>query len=326
MSRPPELSVVVPCFNEQEVILETHQRLSAVLGAAVGDYELVFVNDGSRDATLTLLHQLHFRDPRVRVVSLSRNFGHQLAVSAGLRHAQGQAVVIIDADLQDPPEVIPAMLDKWREGYDVVYGIRRSRAGESWFKLLTAKWFYRLLNGIADTRIPMDTGDFRLLSRRALDALLQMGETHRLLRGMSSWIGFTQYGLAYERAARFAGATKYPLSKMLKLALDGVLSFSTFPLRLASLLGVATAFAGGLGLMCALFLRVFAGVLPSGWILLLLAMLLLGGMQLTGLGILGEYVGRIYAEARRRPLYIVEQVLERRAQECEPSRTLGASA
>jgi glycosyltransferase involved in cell wall biosynthesis len=326
MSRPPELSVVVPCFNEQEVIIETHKRLSAVLCAAVRDYELVFVNDGSRDATLPLLHQLHLRDSRVRVVSLSRNFGHQLAVSAGLRHAHGQAVVIIDADLQDPPEVIPAMLDKWREGCDVVYGVRRSRAGESWFKLLTAKWFYRLLNGIADTRIPMDTGDFRLLSRRALDALLQMGETHRLLRGLSSWIGFRQYGLAYQRAARFAGATKYPLSKMLKLALDGVLSFSTAPLRLASFLGVATAFAGGLGLLCAFFLRAFAGVPLSGWTLLLLAMLLLGGMQLIGLGILGEYVGRIYSEARRRPLYIVEQVLERRAEECEPSRTLGASA
>lgn len=326
MSRPPELSVVIPCFNEQEVIVETHKRLSAVLCQAVREYELVFVNDGSRDATVPLLHQLHMRDPRVRVVSLSRNFGHQLAVSAGLRHAHGQAVVIIDADLQDPPEVIPAMLDKWRAGYDVVYGVRHSRAGESWFKLLTAKWFYRLLNGIADTRIPMDTGDFRLLSRRALDALLQMGETHRLLRGMSSWIGFTQYGLTYERAVRFAGATKYPLSKMLKLALDGALSFSTLPLRLASFLGVGTAFAGGLGLLGAFFMCAFAGVSPSGWILLLLAMLLLGGMQLIGLGILGEYVGRIYAEARRRPLYIVEQVLERRAQECEPSRTLGASA
>src|SRR5690348_11089210 len=188
MSRTPELSVVIPCFNEQEVIAETHKRLSAVLCAAARDYELVFVNDGSRDATLPLLRQLHLRDPRVRVVSLSRNFGHQLAVSAGLRHAQGQAVVIIDADLQDPPEVIPAMLGKWRDGCDVVYGVRRSRPGESWFKLLTAKWFYRVLNGIADTPIPMDTGDFRLLSRRALDALLEMGETHRLLRGMSSWI------------------------------------------------------------------------------------------------------------------------------------------
>ncbi|HEV2117762.1 MAG TPA: glycosyltransferase family 2 protein [Terriglobales bacterium] len=326
MSRPPELSAVVPCFNEQEVIVETHRRLTAVLREAARDYELVFVNDGSRDTTLPRLRQIHILDPHVRVVSLSRNFGHQLAVSAGLRHAEGEAVVVIDADLQDPPEVIPAMLEKWRAGCDVVYGVRRSRAGESWFKLLTAKWFYRLLNRIADTQIPADTGDFRLLSRRALDALLQMGETHRLLRGMSSWIGFSQYGLAYDRGPRFAGATKYPLSKMLKLALDGVLSFSTLPLRLASFLGVATAFAGGLGLMGAFFLHAFAAVSPSGWILLLLAMLLLGGMQLLGLGILGEYVGRIYTEARRRPLYVVEEVLERRVQECEPQRAGGASA
>ena len=326
MSKPPELSVVVPCFNEQEVIVEAHKRLTAALCEAVNEYELVFVNDGSRDATLPLLHQLHLRDPHVRVLSLSRNFGHQLAVSAGLQHADGQAVVIMDADLQDPPEVIPVMLGKWREGYDVVYGVRGSRPGESWFKLRTAKWFYRLLNGIADTRIPMDAGDFRLLSRRALDALLQMGETHRLLRGMSSWIGFSQYGLPYERAVRFAGTTKYPLRKMLKLALDGLLSFSTVPLRLVSFLGLSAALAAALGFIYVLLLRAFAGVWPSGWTLLLLPTLLLGGAQLLGLGILGEYVGRIYTEAKRRPLFIVEEVLERRAQECEPSRALGASA
>jgi polyisoprenyl-phosphate glycosyltransferase len=326
MSTPLQLSVVIPCFNEQEVIVETYKRLSAVLCGAVRDYELVFVNDGSRDATLAVLRQIHLQDPRVRVVSLSRNFGHQLAVSAGLRHAQGQAVAIIDADLQDPPEIIPAMLGKWQEGYDVVYGVRRSRAGEGWFKLLTARWFYRLLNAIADTPIPMDTGDFRLLSRRALNALLEMGETHRLLRGMSSWIGFNQYGLFYERAARFAGATKYPLSKMLKLALDGVLSFSITPLRLASFLGLFATLTAGFGLLYALLMGAFAGIWPPSWTLLLTAVLLLGGMQLIGLGILGEYVGRIYTESRRRPLYVVEEVLERRAQEYERRRATGSSA
>jgi dolichol-phosphate mannosyltransferase len=220
-------------------------------------------------------------------------------------------VIIIDADLQDPPEVIPAMLEKWHEGYDVVYGVRSSRAGESWFKLFTAGLFYRLINWVSDTSIPMDTGDFRLMSRRAVDALLAMGETHRLLRGMSSWIGFRQYGLEYERSARHAGTTKYPLRKMLNLALDGVLSFSAVPLRLVSLVGLLAALGAFAGITYAFILRVFTSIWVPGWTLMFIGMLLLGSFQLISLGVLGEYLGRVYTEAKHRPLFLVQEILER---------------
>ena len=305
----PKLSVVVPCYNEQEVLLACYEALMQALSGKVEDFEIVFVNDGSRDATLEILRGLHEVDRRVKVVDLSRNFGHQIAVSAGLAYADGEAVAIIDADLQDPPELILQMLEIRESGYDVVYGVRRARKGESRFKLLTAKWFYRILNRLSDTEIPLDCGDFRLLDRRAVDALLRMREQHRLLRGMWSWIGFRQYALEYDRAPRAAGQTKYPFRKMLKLAIDGILSFSIVPLRMVSFMGVATAVLSSIGILYALVLRLFTKVWVPGWTLLFIGMMFLGGMQMLGIGVAGEYIGRIYTEVKQRPLYLVREVL-----------------
>jgi polyisoprenyl-phosphate glycosyltransferase len=304
-----QLSVVVPCYNEEEVILACHEALIDALSDEVSAFEIVFVNDGSKDATLEILRGLHEVDKRVKVVDLSRNFGHQIAVSAGLAHADGAAVAIIDADLQDPPELLLKMLEIRDSGYDIVYGVRRAREGESWFKLLTAKWFYRILNRLSDTPIPLDSGDFRLLDRRAVDALLRMHEQHRLLRGMWSWIGFRQYALEYDRAPRAAGQTKYPLRKMLALALDGLLSFSVVPLRVVSALGVGTALLSSIGILYALVLRLFTRVWVPGWTLLFIGMMFLGGMQMLSIGIAGEYIGRIYTEVKQRPLYLVREVL-----------------
>ena len=307
-----EISVVVPCFNEEEGIAECHRRLSQVLRGFGLPYEIVYINDGSRDGTLPLLQGIYATDPNVTVVELSRNFGHQAAVSAGLEIAAGQAVVIIDADMQDPPEVIGKMIDIWRQGYEVVYGVRDSRAGESGFKLWTAKLFYRCINALSDVEIPLDSGDFRLLDRKAVDAMLRLPERHRLLRGMCSWIGFRQYGLRYSRAARFAGTTKYPLRKMLHLAMDGIASFSTVPLRVLAVIGFATAALAFLGIIYSLFVRIFTHNWVSGWATLFIAMLLMGGLQMISIGIVGEYVGRIYTEAKQRPLYLARSVLHRR--------------
>ncbi len=307
MPKLPELSVVVPCYNEQDVICECHRRLTEAIRPHVSSFEIVYVNDGSSDNTLSLLLGLYSSNPEVRIVNFSRNFGHQLAVSAGLEYAEGEAVVIIDADLQDPPEVLVQMLQKYREGYDVVYGVRRTRSGESLFKLQTAKFFYRFINLLSDTPIPLDTGDFRLMSRRAVAALTSMRESHRLLRGMASWIGFRQFGLEYERAPRFAGTTKYPFRKMLSLAIDGVLSFSTLPLRLFTFAGIAAAVFALLGIFYALALRLFTNIWVRGWTLLFIGMLFLGGLQLISLGIVGEYVGSIYTETKRRPLFLVQE-------------------
>ncbi len=306
------ISVVVPCFNEEEGINECHKRLTDVLESLDEPYEIVYVNDGSKDGTLQLLQALHEADSNVTVVELSRNFGHQTAVTAGLEVAQGRAVIIIDADLQDPPETIVAMLSKWREGFEVVYGVRRSREGESSFKLWTAKAFYRCINSLSDIEIPLDTGDFRLLDRKALDAMLRMPERHRLLRGMSSWVGFRQYGLEYDRAARFAGTTKYPLRKMLSLALDGIVSFSTIPLRILMLAGFGAAALAFLGIVYSLVVRLMTSSWVSGWTTLLVAVLMMGGLQIIGVGIAGEYIGRIYTEVKQRPLYLTRSVLNRR--------------
>ena len=308
------VSVVVPCFDEEEGIAECHKRLTQVLKGTREPYEIVYVNDGSRDATLKLLHGLHDADPNVTVVELSRNFGHQTAVTAGLEAAGGRAAVIIDADLQDPPEVILEMLAKWQEGYEVVYGVRGSREGESSFKLWTAKAFYRFINALSDIEIPLDTGDFRLLDRKALDAMLQMPERHRLLRGMSSWVGFRQYGLRYDRAARFAGTTKYPLRKMLSLALDGIVSFSTIPLRILLLAGFGAAALAFLGILYSLSVRLLTNNWVSGWTTLLVAVLMMGGLQMIGLGIAGEYIGRIYDEVKQRPLYLTRSIRSRRGE------------
>ncbi len=304
------LSIVIPCYNEEAVIAETHRRLTATMAAiAVEAWEVIYVDDGSRDATARLLRELHEQDERVRVLRFSRNFGHQVAVSAGIEHTAGDAVVLIDADLQDPPEVIGEMLARWREGYDVAYGQRTDRAGESAFKLATAKAFYRLLNRLSETEIPLDVGDFRLMDRTVVDALVAMPERARFVRGMVSWIGFRQIAVPYKRAERFAGETKYPLFKMLRLALDGVTSFSLVPLRMASWAGFLASAVAMLGIVFALGIRLFTRTWVPGWAALFVAVLFVGGIQLLALGIIGEYVGRIYAEAKRRPLYLLQERL-----------------
>lgn len=304
------ISVVVPCYNEEQVIVETHHQLVATLAALAGlDFEIVYVDDGSSDTTADLLRAIQNADKRARVVRLSRNFGHQLAVSAGLAHGRGNAVVIIDADLQDPPEVISEMVARWRDGYDVVYGMRTDRAGETAFKLWTAKLFYRFINRLSKVQLPLDVGDFRLLDRRVVDVLLAMPERDRFLRGMVSWVGFRQVAVMYKRAERRAGESKYPLFKMLQFAADGVISFSLTPLRLAlwvGFLSIGLAFAG---ILYALIIRLYTNDWVRGWTSIFTAVLFIGGAQLVTLGIIGEYIGRIYAEVKRRPLYVVEERL-----------------
>jgi dolichol-phosphate mannosyltransferase len=299
--------VVVPCFNEEEVIQETHQQLSATLRKICPSFEIIYVNDGSRDRTLELLRNIQAEDPHVRYVSLARNFGHQKAVSAGIDYARGQAVVLIDADLQDPPEVIEHMLIKWQEGFDVIYGVRAHRQGESWFKLVTARMFYRMLNQLSEVPIPLDTGDFRLMDRKVVDVLKAMPERDRFLRGMVAWIGFNQVALPYERAPRFAGESKYPLRKMLAFALDGILSFSSKPLRTATLLGFFTSGLAIMGILYSIFVRLFTSSWVSGWAMTFIANLFMGGVQLLCIGVIGEYIGRIYAESKHRPLYLVSE-------------------
>jgi dolichol-phosphate mannosyltransferase len=315
----PEVSIVVPCYNEQEVIRECYRRLTNILQTAGISYELVFINDGSGDDTLPILRELHNADVRVKVVNLSRNFGHQLAISAGIEYSRGHAVAIMDADLQDPPELLPAMLEQYRSGYDVVNCTRRSREGESWLKLWTARTFYRLINRLSDTPIPLDTGDFRLMSRRAVQALISLRETHRMVRGLTTWIGFRQTQIEYDRSARLAGVTKYPMGKMLNLALDGIVSFSTVPLRVVSLVGALAASLAVFGILYALILRLFTRVWVPGWTLLFTGILFLGGLQLLSLGIVGEYIGRIYTECKRRPLFLVQEFLTEEDEEVSAS-------
>ena len=303
----PLLSVVVPCYNEEEVIGETIRRLQAFCAdLADMQVELVFVDDGSRDRTRELLRAFAATDARVRVIGFARNFGHQIAVTAGIDAACGDAVVLIDADLQDPPEVVHEMVAKWREGYDVVYGTRTERPGESAFKLATARAFYRLLNRLSDVPIPLDTGDFRLMSRAVVETLKAMPERDRFVRGMVSWVGFRQIALPYRRAERFAGESKYPLSKMLRFATDCILSFSIKPLQMSVTLGSLAAALAMSGIAYALYLRIFTSVWVEGWTALMIAVLFLGGVQLICVGILGEYIGRIYNEVKRRPLYVVQ--------------------
>ncbi len=304
----PTLSVVVPCYNEQESIHACHAKLTEVLSALKESYEIVYVDDGSRDKTAELLEEIYARDAHVVVVRLSRNFGHQPAVTAGLSASLGHAVVIIDADLQDPPELIPEMVALWRSGYKVVYGIRQTRDGETPFKLWTAKAFYRLINSLSDVEIPVDTGDFRLIDRVVVDVFLQMPERHRLLRGMWSWIGFSQVGLPYQRSPRFAGETKYPLRKMLGLALDGIVSFSVVPLRLVTALGFLSAGAAFLGIVYTLWVRLLTHSWVRGWAISFVGMLFMAGVQMLCLGILGEYIGRIYTESKQRPLFIQHEI------------------
>lgn len=306
------VSVVVPCYNEEPVIRETHDRLLSVLEQLKPDaFEILYVNDGSSDRTLNILEELQVTDNRIRVLSFSRNFGHQIAVTAGLDHAVGDAVVLIDADLQDPPAVILEMVARWRDGYHVVYGMRTDRSGETRFKMWTAKLFYRLLNRLSDVTIPLDVGDFRLMDRQVVDALSAMPERDRYLRGMVSWVGFRQIAVMYKREPRFAGESKYPVFKMLKFATDGIISFSIVPLRLAVWAGVAAICLAFGGIIYALVLRLYFSETHwvRGWTSTFVAILFLGGTQLIFLGFIGEYIGRIYGEVKRRPLYVLQERL-----------------
>jgi len=302
------LSIVVPCFNEEDVLRETNRRLLAVLEHLPQSFEILYVDDGSSDRTPEILRELQAQDGRIRVLRFSRNFGHQMAITAGLEHASGDAVVVIDADLQDPPEVIAEFVAKWMDGSDVVYGVRAERAGETAFKLLSAKLFYRFIGKLSDTAIPLDTGDFRLMSRRVVDALLAMPERDRFVRGMVSWLGFSQAAVPYRRDARAAGVTKFSLLKMMGFATDGIVSFSILPLRLATWVGFAASGIALLGILITVIERLM-GVegLVKGWASVLVAILFIGGVQLICMGIIGEYVGRIYGESKRRPLYVVSE-------------------
>ena len=303
------LSIVVPCFNEEACLPELHRRLGDAARTAVGDeYELVLINDGSRDGSWPIMQRLAAEDPHLVAVNLSRNHGHQLALTAGLDLCSGDTVLIIDADLQDPPELLGGMMEAMREaGADVVYGVRRSRAGETAFKRATAHGFYRLLSRATEVDIPLDAGDFRLMSRRALDALLAMPEQARFIRGMVAWIGFRQVPFAYDRQERFAGETKYPLKKMMRFAFDALTGFSSAPLKLASHAGLALS---GLSLLLILYIAYafLAGRSIQGWTSLMLVVVVLGAVQMFVLALMGEYIGRLYNEAKRRPLYIVQEI------------------
>ena len=302
----PLLSIVVPAYNEQEVLPEFHRRTAAVLDGLPMQSEVVYVNDGSKDRTLQVLRELRAQDARVGIVDLSRNFGKEIALTAGLDAARGDAVVVIDADLQDPPELIPELLRKWSEGYDVVYAQRESRAGESMLKKVTSYAFYRLIQRMSRVGIPADTGDFRLLSRRALDALKQLREQHRFMKGLFAWIGFPQIGVPYHRDPRFAGDTKWNYWKLWNFALEGITSFSIAPLKIATYLGLSiAAFAFFYALWIIAKTLLWGDPVP-GYPTLIVVVLFLGGMQLTFLGVIGEYLGRIFNEAKQRPLYFLK--------------------
>jgi len=304
------VSVVVPLYNEGANVATLVVRIAAVMAAALGpedDYEIVAVNDGSGDATLAELRLAAARERRLVIVDLSRNFGHQIAATAGLDQAHGDAVVLMDGDLQDPPELIAEFLERWRAGYDVVYAVRKSRAAESAFKRLTARVFYRLIRRLTNVSIPVDTGDFRLMSRRVVDALGETREKHRFLRGLVSWVGYRQTGVTYERDARLHGESKYPLSKMLKFAIDGVTSFSEIPLRFATYLGFGVSLLAFVYAIVVLALKIF-GLNEPGYTSIMAAILFLGGVQLITIGIVGEYLGRIYDQVKQRPLYFVASV------------------
>jgi dolichol-phosphate mannosyltransferase len=315
MLASPTFSVVAPVYNEEQLLPEFCRRMVAVLESLGEPFEIVLVNDGSRDRSPEIMNQLHEQDPRIKVVNFSKNFGHQLAITAGADYARGQAVIVIDSDLQDPPEVIPDLVQRWREGYEVVYAVRAEREGETWFKKVTAAFFYRLIDRITNVNIPVDTGDFRLMDRKVVDAISGIREHHRFMRGLSVWVGFKQIGVPYKRDARKAGATKYPLRKMLKFAMDGITSFSYLPLQLATYMGFVVAALSLLFLIAVFILRLAASnpeptaAAFYGQASTLVAVLFLGSVQLIFLGVIGEYLGRIYDEVKRRPLYIVADAI-----------------
>ena len=305
-----ELSVVVPVYNEIESLPELHRRVAAVMEELSPSWELVLVDDGCTDGSTEKIRSLAAKDPHVRPVIFARNFGHQIAITAGMDYARGDAVIIMDSDLQDPPEVIADLVAKWREGFEVVYAVRAEREGESWFKLTTASLFYRLINRITSIDIPVDTGDFRLVDRSAADVLRSMGEQHRFPRGMAAWIGFRQVGVPYKRAARFAGETKYPLRKMIRLAMNAITGFSDFPLKLTTYLGAFFTGVGGLLMLVSLVARMVSGAWVSSTAIFIMVAVFLGGVQLLSVGVVGEYIGRIYDEVKDRPLYIVREAPE----------------
>ncbi len=303
----PTISIIAPIYNEADNISELYKRIRQVMEQAGESWELILVDDGSTDGSTDLIRMLHSQDPHVQPVIFARNFGHQIAVTAGLDYSRGQAVVIIDSDLQDPPELILEMIARWKEGFEVVYAVRTGREGENWFKLFTASLFYRLIYRITDVDIPLDTGDFRLLDRKVVNVLNQMRERHRFLRGMSVWVGFRQTGVSYRRAARHAGETKYPLKKMLRFASDAITGFSYFPLQVATYMGFISAGIAILAIPVVVATRLAGSRAFLGQATTLIAVLFLGGVQLISLGILGEYIGRLYDEAKGRPLYIVRE-------------------
>jgi dolichol-phosphate mannosyltransferase len=298
-------SIVAPIYNEIGNIPEFYRRVRDVMKSIDASWELVLVDDGSTDGSTESIRELAAQDKHVRPVIFARNFGHQIAITAGWDYSRGKAVIIIDADLQDPPEVIPELVAKWREGYEVVYAVRARREGESWFKIFSASLFYRLIYRITDIKIPLDTGDFRLLDRKVVDVLKTMHERHRFPRGMAAWVGFRQIGVEYHRAVRFSGETKYPFQKMLRLALNAITGFSYFPLQVATLFGFVSAGISILTIPVVIILRMTGAQAFLGQATTLIAVLFLGGVQLISLGILGEYIGRLYDEAKGRPLYIV---------------------
>lgn len=304
-----KVSLVIPMYYEEEVASKCYEKVKEILNELEKyDYEIIFVNDGSKDRTLEILEEIARKDEKVKVISFSRNFGHQAAVTAGLKEVTGDAIVIIDADLQDPPELIPDMLKYWEEGNEVIYGKRKTRKGESAFKLLTAKMFYKTLNSLSDVEIPKDTGDFRLVDRKVVDVINSMPEHNKFLRGLWGWIGFKQMPYEYERQERFAGKTKYPLKKMLKLASDGIISFSTKPLKLVGALGIVSILISIAILIYALISFIFKlNNLSAGWTSIMVAVTFFAGVQLLSIWIMSEYIGRIYDETKQRPQYIIDK-------------------
>ena len=310
---PPTLSLVVPCYNEADNIDTLQARLATVLDGLGCPWEILYVNDGSRDLTLPRLEALHARDSRVGVLNLSRNFGKEIAMTAGLEHTRGQAVVVIDADLQDPPEIIPALIAGWREGFDVVYAQRRERQGETWLKKTTASGFYRLMSNLGGVTLPRDTGDFRLLSRRAVDSLLRLREQHRFMKGLFAWIGFPSKAVLYDRSPRNSGGSQFNYWKLWNLALEGITSFTVMPLKVASYFGLAVSVLAGLYAAQMLLRTMLFGNPVAGYPSLMAVILFLGGAQMLTLGVIGEYLGRIFNETKQRPLYLVERHLAARA-------------
>lgn len=300
-------SIVVPLYNEEEVINESYKRIKEVMEQTQEPYEIIFINDGSRDKTEVLAKEICNHDSTIKLINFSRNFGHQPAITAGMRESSGQAILIIDADLQDPPAVMLKMIEKWKEGFDVVYGKRVKRSGESLFKKITAKMYYRLLSRITDVEIPVDVGDFRLIDRSVCNALNDLPERNRYVRGLVSWVGFKQTYVEFVREERLAGETKYPLRKMIKLAADGITGFSNKPLKIASTLGYIVSCFGFLYLFVILYQRLFTNTTIQGWTSIIAILLILNGVTLIMLGVLGEYIGRIYDEMKARPVYIIKE-------------------